>query len=154
MGGRTVISPTARGWRIRRRWRGQFPPDKTPIHALMHRRWLVEATCLGIPRSDGCGRSRADTRAFGWSRRSLRRWPVTTPAFSPGTPNSSSTCRHPGGRLPDEPWSHAARRCPGRSPSSFARMLESAMEVIWDLLVFLALVAVGLIVLNLLARRR
>jgi hypothetical protein len=33
-------------------------------------------------------------------------------------------------------------------------MLESAMEVIWDLLVFLALVAVGLIVLNLLARRR
>jgi formate hydrogenlyase subunit 3/multisubunit Na+/H+ antiporter MnhD subunit len=27
-------------------------------------------------------------------------------------------------------------------------MLESAMEVIWDLLIFLALVAVGLIVLN------
>ncbi len=49
MGGRTVISPTARGWRIRRRWRGPFPPDKTPIHALVHRRWLVEATCLGIP---------------------------------------------------------------------------------------------------------
>jgi hypothetical protein len=49
MGGRTVISPTARGWRIRRRWRGQLPPDKTPIHALLHRRWLVEATCLGIP---------------------------------------------------------------------------------------------------------
>jgi hypothetical protein len=33
-------------------------------------------------------------------------------------------------------------------------MLESVMEVIWDLLVFLALVAVGLVVLNLLARRR
>jgi hypothetical protein len=29
-----------------------------------------------------------------------------------------------------------------------------AMEVVWDLLVFLALVAVGLLVLNLLARRR
>jgi hypothetical protein len=28
------------------------------------------------------------------------------------------------------------------------------MEVIWDVLVFLALVAVGLVVLNLLARRR
>jgi len=28
------------------------------------------------------------------------------------------------------------------------------MEVLWDLLVFLALVAVGLLVLNLLARRR
>jgi hypothetical protein len=49
MGGRTVISPTARGWRIRRRWRGQFPTDKTPIHAVVHRRWLVEATCLGMP---------------------------------------------------------------------------------------------------------
>ena len=34
------------------------------------------------------------------------------------------------------------------------RMLESAMEVIWDLLIFLALVAVGLVVLNLLAHRR
>jgi hypothetical protein len=30
----------------------------------------------------------------------------------------------------------------------------SAMEVVWDLLVFLVLVAVGLLVLNLLARRR
>jgi hypothetical protein len=49
MGGRTVISPTARGWRIRRRWRGQIPPDSNPIRALVHRRWLVEATCLGIP---------------------------------------------------------------------------------------------------------
>ena len=49
MGGRIVISPTARGWRIRRRWRGQFPPDRTQIHAVVHRRWLVEATCLGIP---------------------------------------------------------------------------------------------------------
>jgi hypothetical protein len=29
-----------------------------------------------------------------------------------------------------------------------------AMHVVWDLLVFLALVAVGLVVLNLLARRR
>jgi hypothetical protein len=36
----------------------------------------------------------------------------------------------------------------------FVRMLESAMEVIWDLLIFLALVAVGLVVLNLLGRRR
>jgi hypothetical protein len=33
-------------------------------------------------------------------------------------------------------------------------MLESAMEVIWDLLVFFALVLVGLVVLNLLARAR
>jgi hypothetical protein len=33
-------------------------------------------------------------------------------------------------------------------------MLESAMEVIWDLLIFFAFVAVGLIVLNLLAHRR
>jgi hypothetical protein len=33
-------------------------------------------------------------------------------------------------------------------------MLESAMEVIWDLLIFFALVAVGLVVLNLLAHRR
>jgi len=33
-------------------------------------------------------------------------------------------------------------------------MLESVMEVIWDLLVFLALVTVGLLVLNRLARRR
>jgi len=49
MGGRIVISPTARGWRIRRRWRGPFPPDMTPIHALLHRCWLVEATCLAIP---------------------------------------------------------------------------------------------------------
>jgi hypothetical protein len=29
-----------------------------------------------------------------------------------------------------------------------------AMDVVWDLVVFLALVAVGLLVLNLLARRR
>ena len=48
----------------------------------------------------------------------------------------------------------AGRRCRGRSPSRFVRMLESAMEVIWDLLIFFALVAVGLVVLNLLARRR
>jgi hypothetical protein len=41
-----------------------------------------------------------------------------------------------------------------RPPSSFARMLEPTMEIIWDLLIFLALVAVGLLVLNLLARRR
>jgi hypothetical protein len=33
-------------------------------------------------------------------------------------------------------------------------MLMSATGVLWDLLVFLALVAVGLVVLNLLARRR
>jgi hypothetical protein len=41
-----------------------------------------------------------------------------------------------------------------RPLSSPARMPEPTMEVIWDLLVFLALVAVGLLVLNLLARRR
>jgi hypothetical protein len=33
-------------------------------------------------------------------------------------------------------------------------MQESAMEVIWDVLVFLALVVVGLVMLNLLARRQ
>jgi hypothetical protein len=33
-------------------------------------------------------------------------------------------------------------------------MLESGMEVIWDLLVFLALVLFGLVVLNGLARAR
>jgi hypothetical protein len=33
-------------------------------------------------------------------------------------------------------------------------MRESPMEVIWDLLIFLALVAVGLIVLRLLARHQ
>ena len=49
MGGRIVISPTARGWRIRRRWRGPFPSDRTLVHAVVHRRWLAEATCLGIP---------------------------------------------------------------------------------------------------------
>src|SRR6266545_3123056 len=49
MGGRTVISPTARGWRIRRRWRGRLPSNQTPIRAVLRRRWLVEATCLGIP---------------------------------------------------------------------------------------------------------
>jgi hypothetical protein len=32
-------------------------------------------------------------------------------------------------------------------------MLMSVMEVVWDLVVFLALVAVGLVVLNLMARR-
>jgi hypothetical protein len=32
-------------------------------------------------------------------------------------------------------------------------MLMSVMEVVWDLVVFLALVAVGLVVLNLVARR-
>jgi hypothetical protein len=34
-----------------------------------------------------------------------------------------------------------------------ARTPESVMEVVWDLVVFLALVAVGLVGLNLLARR-
>jgi hypothetical protein len=33
-------------------------------------------------------------------------------------------------------------------------MEEPTIELIWDLLVFLVLVAVGLVVLNLLARRR
>jgi hypothetical protein len=33
-------------------------------------------------------------------------------------------------------------------------MLESAMEVVWDLLIFFALVVVGLVVLNLLAHGR
>jgi hypothetical protein len=50
-------------------------------------------------------------------------------------PSWSSTCRRRGGRLPDKPRG-------------------SAMEVFRDLLVFLALVVVGLLVLNLLARRR
>jgi hypothetical protein len=33
-------------------------------------------------------------------------------------------------------------------------MLMSVMEIVWDLVVFLALVAVGLVVLNLMARPR
>jgi hypothetical protein len=106
MGGRIVISPTARGWRIRRRWRGQFPPDRTPIHALVHRRWLVEATCLGIPPERWVWQVEGRRQSIRASRRSLRRLAVTTPAPSPAMPTLSSTCRRPGGRVPDEPhWS-------------------------------------------------
>jgi hypothetical protein len=80
---------------------------------------------------------------LGWSRRSLRRWPVTTPAPRPGERRAR---RAPAAaRAAAVPMSH------GRV---IARTLVAVMEVIWDLLVFLALVAVGLVVLNLLARRR
>jgi hypothetical protein len=41
-------------------------------------------------------------------------------------------------------------QCSGRSK----RWWQPTMEIIWDLFVFLVLVAVGLIVLNLLARTR
>jgi hypothetical protein len=55
------------------------------------------------------------------------------------------------------PWSYELVACwaplPRALTKPFVRMLESAMEVIWDLLIFFALVAVGLVVLNLLAHR-
>jgi hypothetical protein len=64
----------------------------------------------------------------------------------------------PAGRLPNTPgrtsWSRAGPAPPQALTKPFVRMLESAMEVIWDLLIFFALVAVGLVVLNLLAHRR
>jgi hypothetical protein len=50
-----------------------------------------------------------------------------------------------------------ARVLRARCPGAHRAACEDAgvvMEVIWDVLVFLALVAVGLVVLNLLARRR
>jgi len=50
------------------------------------------------------------------------------------------------------------RRLPELLPEAGGRVAMSrvgvAMDVVWDLLVFLALVVVGLVVLNLLARRR
>jgi hypothetical protein len=50
------------------------------------------------------------------------------------------------------------RRLPELLAEAGSRLAMSrvgvAMDVIWDLVVFLALVAVGLLVLNLLARRR
>ena len=50
------------------------------------------------------------------------------------------------------------RRLPELLTDSGGRLAMSrvgvAMDVVWDLVVFLALVAVGLVVLNLLARRR
>jgi len=55
------------------------------------------------------------------------------------------------------PWSYELVACWApllrALTKPFVRMLESAMEVIWDLLIFFALVAVGLVVLNLLAHR-
>ena len=81
------------------------------------------------------------------------------PIPSPTPPSWSSTCRRPPRRSPSQyPWSYELVACRAPLPlaltSRFVRMLESAMEVIWDLLIFFALVAVGLIVLNLLAHRR
>jgi hypothetical protein len=80
------------------------------------------------------------------------------PSPSPVAPSRSSTCRCPAGRLPNNPgrtsWSPAGPAPPQALTKPFVRMLESAMEVIWNLLIFFALVAVGLVVLNLLARRR
>jgi hypothetical protein len=119
MSGRTVISPTARGWRIRRRWRGQFPPDKTPIHALVHRRWLVEATCLGIPPERWVWQVRAGAKAFGWPRR-WRRWPVTTPAPSRVAPSWSSTCRRPDAGPDKARWSRRWRSS-GTPPTTSRR---------------------------------
>ncbi len=50
------------------------------------------------------------------------------------------------------------RRLPDLTPEPVVALLMGcvgvAMDVMWDLLVFLALVGVGLVVLNLLARRR
>ena len=60
----------------------------------------------------------------------------------------------PAGRLPNTPGRTCWAPLPRALTKPFVRMLESAMEVIWDLLIFFALVAVGLVVLNLLARRR
>src|ERR671931_2085448 len=80
MGGHTVISPTARGWRIRRRWRGPFPPGTTPIHALVPRRWLVEATCLAIPPE------RWVWQVAGW-RASARAVQQVAAALARGDPN-------------------------------------------------------------------
>jgi hypothetical protein len=81
------------------------------------------------------------------------------PNPSPVAPSWSSTCRRPPRRPPSPyPWSYELVACwaplPWALTKPFVRMLESAMEVIWDLLSFFALVAVGLVVLNLLAHRR
>ena len=50
------------------------------------------------------------------------------------------------------------RRLPELAPGAGGCLLDEplgvAMDVVWDLVVFLALVAVGLLVLSLLARRR
>jgi hypothetical protein len=53
-------------------------------------------------------------------------------------------------------WLAACRRQVGYAACwcGSGRMLMSAVEVFWDLLIFLALVAVGLVVLNLVARGR
>jgi hypothetical protein len=51
---------------------------------------------------------------------------------------------HPPDWLPCQGWGLAAWK--------HLRMLESTMEVIWDLLAFLALVAAGLVGLGVLAR--
>jgi hypothetical protein len=40
------------------------------------------------------------------------------------------------------------------SPTDLRGLLMPLMEVVWDLLIFLGLVAVGLVVLNLMARPR
>jgi hypothetical protein len=140
-----VISPTARGWRIRRRWRGQFPPGRTPIHAMVHRRWLVEATCLGIPPERWVWQVAGRRESVGWSRRSLRRWPVTT---QPSARRLRARRARAAARAAGFPMSRA------RVPQQLRRMPESALEVLWDLLVLLALVAIGFAVRNLLARRR
>jgi hypothetical protein len=74
-------------------------------------------------------------------------------------PSWSSTCRRPPRRSPSQySWSYELVACwaplPRALTKPFCEELESAMEVIWDLLIFFALVAVGLVVLNLLAHRR
>ena len=82
------------------------------------------------------------------------------PSPSPVAPNWSSTCRRPPRRSPSPnnpsrtSWSRAGPAPPQALTKPFVRMLELAMEVISDLLIFFALVAVGLVVLNLLARWR
>jgi hypothetical protein len=114
---------------------GRFPPDGTPIHALVHRRWLVEATCLGIP-----------PERWVWQVAGWREGAGVVEEVA-----AALACDDPSPRPRDAelvehvPPPRRRPRCAG---------LGSAMEVIWDLLIFLALVAVGLLLLNLLARRR
>jgi hypothetical protein len=72
-------------------------------------------------------------------------WSAATFAWRMGCGVCGPRCGGRRRRLPD--W----RR---RSAPPCDERVGVAMDVVWDLVVFLALVAVGLVVLNLLARRR